>query len=311
MLSSAVSSNLAPAAALSPCFHLWMQQALGGCMAQHLASALQHIKGVFSLSAFLKSLFSSFLHVTSWKEITFWSLLAILFLELLLSVPQLPALSHIPHYRSRMRDGPTLAGLPESLSAPTTFFHPLEAAELWATLTSVNPFKKAVIAPNTIYYFYEWKKKGSKHSQTNRGACNSQYITSATSVCAHKLKYNDNKPGLLTIQQTLQSSPLDQHSSVCLLSAVGLSALHQWSSPTHHLSTLHLFQVPGISKKSLFFPVTKNKRLLKADPYWKQMLKQKQHIKAQQASISSIISFPCLKQHSAQWHHCKNMRRIS
>lgn len=99
-------------------------------MAQHLASALQHIKGVFSLSAFLKSLFSSFLHVTSWKEITFWSLLAILFLELLLSVPQLPALSHIPHYRSRMRDGPTLAGLPESLSAPTTFFHPLEAAEL-------------------------------------------------------------------------------------------------------------------------------------------------------------------------------------
>lgn len=89
--SSAVSSNLAPAAALSPCFHLWMQQARGGCMAQHLASALQHIKGVFSLSAFLKSLFSSFLHVTSWKEITFWSLLAILFLELLLSVPQLPA----------------------------------------------------------------------------------------------------------------------------------------------------------------------------------------------------------------------------
>lgn len=182
--SSAVSSNLAPAAALSPCFHLRMQQARGGCMAQHLASALQHIKGVFSLSAFLKSLFSSFLHVTSWKEITFWSLLAILFLELLLSVPQLPALSHIPHYRSRMRDGPTLARLPESLSAPTTFFHPLEAAELWATLTSVNPFKKAVIAPNTIYYFYEWKKMEANILKQTEG-----HATLSTShqllLCAH------------------------------------------------------------------------------------------------------------------------------
>lgn len=103
------------------------------------------------------------------------------------------------------------------------------------------------------------EKNGSKHSQTNREACNFQHITPATSVCAPKLKCND-KPGLLTIQQTLQSSPLDQHSPVCLLSAVGLSALHQWSSPTHHLSTLHLFQVPGISKKSFFFFFAGNKK---------------------------------------------------
>lgn len=178
--SHAVTSNLAPTAALSPCFHLQTQQALGVCMAQCLISALQHIKGVLSLSAFLKSLFSSFLHVTvtSWTEITLWSLLAILFLELLLPVLQLPALSHIPHYRSRRRDGCTIAWLPESLSAPTTFFHPLEAAELWATLTSVNPFKKAVIAPSRIYYFYEWKKWEQTFSNKQRSMQLSAHHTS-------------------------------------------------------------------------------------------------------------------------------------
>lgn len=74
-----------------------------------------------------------------------------------------------------------------------------------------------------------WMEKNRRKLKQREGeaACNFQHVTSATFEWLPRLKCKGNTPGLLTIRQTWQSSPLDQHSFLCLLSAVELSALHQ------------------------------------------------------------------------------------
>lgn len=88
--------------------------------------------------------------------------------------------------------------------------------------------KKGLLQEQSSVFMNEekWKHNLSNKQQGRKAAYNFQHVTFA---CLPRLKCKGNKTGLLTIQQTLQPSPLDQHSFLCLLLAVELSALHQSS----------------------------------------------------------------------------------
>lgn len=134
-------------------------QAPGTYLARSLLFQFSSIEGDVSISAFLKSPFSSFLHIidTSRNKITLWCW-ALDFWSCFCH-PSLTAHSHIPHYNRETGEGYMVAWKPVNSN---NIFHCLKAAELWATLTSVNPLKipkkKSMTAPSTIYYFYEWRK---------------------------------------------------------------------------------------------------------------------------------------------------------
>lgn len=122
--------------------------------------------------------------------------------------------------------------LPKSPSAPSNIFSPP-----WGSRTMNNShickfIKKDCSKSNLVFLWM--KKNGSTISQINSKGEKQHTIFSmsqqhVTFACLPKLKCKGNKTGLLTIQQTLQPSPLDQHSFLCLLLAVELSALHQSS----------------------------------------------------------------------------------
>lgn len=200
-------------------------QAPGTYLAQSLFQ-FSSIEDV-SISAFLKSPFSSFLHIIDTSRIKimlwcwaldFWSCFC---------HPSLIAHSHILHYNRGTGEGYMVAWKPVSSN---NIFHCLKAAELWETLTSVNPLKiPKKIDDCSKHNLFLWMEKNRSKLKQREGeaACNFQHVTSATFEWLPRLKCKGNTPGLLTIRQTWQSSPLDQHSFLCLLSAVELSALHQ------------------------------------------------------------------------------------
>lgn len=111
-------------------------QAPGTYLAQSLFQ-FSSIEDV-SISAFLKSPFSSFLHIidTSRIKITLWCW-ALDFWSCFCH-PSLIAHSHILHYNRGTGEGYMVAWKPVSSN---NIFHCLKAAELWETLTSVNPLK--------------------------------------------------------------------------------------------------------------------------------------------------------------------------
>lgn len=204
-------------------------QAPGTYLARSLLFQFSSIEGNVSISAFLKSPFSSFLHIidTSRNKITLWCW-ALDFWSCFCH-PSLTAHSHIPHYNRETGEGYMVAWKPVNSN---NILHCRKAEELWATLTSVNPLKipKKKIndcSKHNLLFLWMEKNRSKLKQREGEAACNFQHATSATFEWLPRLKCEGNKPGLLTIRQTWQSSPLDQHSFLCLLSAVVLSALHQ------------------------------------------------------------------------------------
>lgn len=96
-----------------------------------------------------------------------WSLLATLFLELLL----LPAPFHTP--RPQPRPALTIAEqgedkhLPKSLSAPNNIFLPPQGRRAMNNSFICKSVKKITLTPRAIYYSYEWRKTEANSSQMN------------------------------------------------------------------------------------------------------------------------------------------------